>query len=207
MRHIRLAVPLLALLVLGQGAGAQEKKDAASPQQMDPAMAEMMKKWQEAMTPGAPHKLLAGLAGTWKADSKMWFNGPGTPASTAEGKNEASTILGGRFLATRHSSTMMDMPFEGQGLLGFDNVKKKYVQMWVDNLSTAVSTAEGYADSTGNVITLWGVMDEPTTGERDKPVRYVYRLMGKDKYVFEVHDFAFPEPNTKVVEITYTRVK
>lgn len=206
MRQTWFMIPVLAILALAHVARAQEKKDAAAPQ-MDPAMAEMMKKWQEAMTPGAPHKVLASLAGSWKADSKMWWNGPAMPATVAQGKSEASMILGGRFLATSYSSTLMEAPFLGQGLLGYDNTKKKYVQTWVDNMSTAASIAEGYADTSGTVITLWGVMDEPATGERDKPVRYVYRLMGKDKYVFEVHDFAFPEPNTKVVEITYTRVK
>jgi hypothetical protein len=211
MQLVRMGLTFVFILACVSLAGAQEKKDAQqkkdTAQQMDPAMAEMMKKWEEAMTPGAPHKMLAGLAGSWKAESKMWWGGPGTPATTAEGKEEATMVLGGRFLSTTFSGIMMDRPFEGQGLLGYDNTKKKFRQVWVDNFSTGVSVMEGTADQSGNVITLWGMMDEPTTGERDKITKHVYRLAGKDKYVFEIHDFAFPEPNTKVMEITYTRVK
>jgi Protein of unknown function (DUF1579) len=211
MRIVSAGLCLAVSLALSAGAGAQEKKDTLQKKdampQMDSAMAAGMKKWEEAMTPGAPHKMLAGLTGSWKAESKMWWSGPGTEATTAEGRNESTMILGGRFLTSSYTSNLMDRKFEGHGMLGYDNTKKKYIQLWLDNFSTSVSVAEGTADKSGNVITLWGTMDEPMTGERDKIVKYVYRLTGKDKYVFEVHDFSFPEPHTKVMEITYTRVK
>jgi hypothetical protein len=54
---------------------------------------------------------------------------------------------------------------------------------------------------------MWGKMDEPMTGERDKLVKYVTRLMGKDKQVFEIHDLVLPEGQTKVMEAVYTRRK
>jgi len=72
-------------------------------------------------------------------------------------------------------------------------------------MGTTYSTAEGSADQSGKVITLYGKMDEPTTGENDKNVKYVYRLQSKDKYLFEIHDLSLPEGSTKVMEVTYTR--
>ena len=48
---------------------------------------------------------------------------------------------------------------------------------------------------------------ESTTGEHDKNVKYVYRFIDKDKYVFEIHDLAIGEPNTKVIDVVNTRKK
>ena len=56
-------------------------------------------------------------------------------------------------------------------------------------------------------LTMYGKMDEPGTGEHGKNIKYVTRLLGRDKQVFEVHDLAIGEPNTKVMEMTYTRKK
>ena len=67
--------------------------------------------------------------------------------------------------------------------------------------------SEGGFDQSGKVLTTYGKMDEPMTGEHDKNVKYVTRIISPDKFVFEVHDFAMGESNTKVVEVKYTRKK
>jgi len=74
-------------------------------------------------------------------------------------------------------------------------------------MSTAMNHAEGMRDRTGKVLTLYGTMDEPMTGEHDKPVKYVLRVLGPDKHVYEIHDLAIGEPHTMVIEVTYTRKK
>ena len=51
------------------------------------------------------------------------------------------------------------------------------------------------------------LMDEYLTGERDKPVRYTWRLPAPDRRVLEVHDLAIGETDTKVVEVEYARRK
>jgi len=102
---------------------------------------------------------------------------------------------------------MMGMPMTGMGVTGYDNFDKKYVSFWIDNLSTAMYLSEGSIDPAGKVLSLYGKMDEPMTGEHDKNVKYVSRVVDPDKFVFEIHDLAIPEPNTKVVEVVYTRKK
>jgi hypothetical protein len=59
----------------------------------------------------------------------------------------------------------------------------------------------------GTVLTMFGKMDEWMTGEIGKTVKYVFRIVDKNRFVFEVHDMAIGEPNTKVMEITYIRRK
>jgi hypothetical protein len=74
-------------------------------------------------------------------------------------------------------------------------------------MSTMYSTMEGSVDRSGKVFTFYGKMHEWSTGELDKTVKYVLRITSDDKHVFEIHDTYIGEPNTKVLELTYTRRK
>ena len=49
-------------------------------------------------TPGAPHKLLANMAGSWNTKIKSWME-PNNPPMESTGTCEQKMILGGRFLA------------------------------------------------------------------------------------------------------------
>jgi hypothetical protein len=78
----------------------------------------------------------------------------------------------------------------------------------VDSASTAMQTSEGLADRTGKVLTFYGTMDEWMTGEHDKAVKFVFRIIDDDNHVFEMHDLGIVDgdkENTKVIEIRYTR--
>jgi len=48
-------------------------------------------------------------------------------------------------------------------------------------------------------------MDEPMTGEKDKPVQYVWRVVDKKTHIFEIFDPSIKGANTKVVEVTYRK--
>lgn len=193
-------VSLIGMLALSSS--AQEKASTApTPDEMQ----EMMKKWQESMTPGAEHKHLAYFVGSWTAEMKMWMGGPQAPPETVKGTSTLKAVLGGRFIQQEMKSTMMGQPYIGTGLLGYDNFKKAYVGSWVDNMSTAILTMEGSANADRTVYTLEGKSDDPATGQKDKIMRYVWRILDKKTHVFEIHDLAITTGNTKVIEITYKR--
>lgn len=168
---------------------------------------EAMKKWKASIMPGAPHKALDAYEGSWETTTKIWMGGPTAPPSESKGTADIRWILGGRYLEQRVKSGMMGMPMDGYGLTGYDNMNKKYVVFWVDNLSTSMYTAEGAMDQSGKVLTVYGKMDEPMTGEHDKNVKYVTRMIDQNTFVHEIHDLAIGEPNTLVVEVTYRRKK
>ncbi|MGA9119765.1 MAG: DUF1579 domain-containing protein [Bacteroidota bacterium] len=191
---------ILALVLAVPSVLAQEK-------QGDAAMQEMMKKWQEAMTPGAPHKALAGLEGEWNAEVKSWMNGPDAPPSVSQGKCTMKMVFGGRYLEQEFTSEMMNMPFSGMGFTGYDNVNKKYVGFWIDNMSTGMSTMEGSMTPAGDVLTMYGKMDDVTTGEHGKTMKYVTKMEGPDKQVFAVYDLSMDDAKSKMMEIVYTRRK
>jgi hypothetical protein len=72
-------------------------------------------------------------------------------------------------------------------------------------MGTAMSTMEGSMDKGGTTLTMWGKMDEPATGEKDKKVKYVTRIVDKDKHVFESYDVTTFGDKQPVMVITYTR--
>ena len=167
--------------------------------------ADAMKAWQEAATPGKFHKMLDVNVGKWDAEMKMWM-GPGEPVKST-GTEECRWVMGGRYLEQNFKGTAMGMPMEGKGFTGYDNFNKKYVGFWIDNFGTGMATMDGQMDPDGKTLTLNGTMDEPATGQHAKPVRYIARVLDQNTRVFEMHDLTLPEPNTKVMEITYKRKK
>jgi hypothetical protein len=165
---------------------------------------EMMSKWKDFMTPGDMHKKLAMLSGTWKAESKVWMKGPDSLPSISKGTSQKSMVLGGRYLKEEFKGEMMGQPFLGTGYTAYDNLKKKFIETWIDNMGTAISTMEGTLDEEGKVLTLSGKMDDPMTGETDKEVKYVLRIIDKNKHVFEAFDEDSDKPT---MQITYTKKK
>jgi hypothetical protein len=204
MRIRRTAVLLITAFSLLVSATPARSQETGKPAGAGPSMEDAMKIMMQVATPGPQHKQFAELAGTWEASASMFMPGA-PPQPPSKGSNINTAVLGGRYLQSEMHSTMMGMPFNGFGTMGYDNHNKKYFMFWVDDMGTGYSTAEGTADQSGKVITLYGKMDEPTTGENDKNVKYVYRIQSKDKYLFEIHDLSLPDGKTKMMEVTYTR--
>jgi hypothetical protein len=176
------------------------------PQGFDPEMLEMMKKWSEYATPGDTHKELSKYIGDWNTTTKVWMEGQDNPPSESTGTATFAWVLGKRFLQQNFKGSMMGLPMEGIGFLGYDKYKKTFRMSWMDTMSTAINASEGHSRPDGS-IHLWGTMDEFLLDLRDVSVRYVYRWVDDDTFVFTVHDFAYPDGKTTAVEVTYKRVK
>ena len=205
---MRLSIVLCATMILcaalQSNALAQEqgKPDAKAV----PNMQEMMKKYMEAATPGEGHKYLDQLVGKWDVVVRAWMD-PSKPPQESKGTYEVRWILAGRFLYGELTSQLMGMPFKAVDIIGYDNYKKRYVQSHMDNMSTALYTAEGKLDLSRQVMTAFGKMDEVGMDERDKLAKYVTRVLSKDKYVFEAYDEVGGPNEFKALEIVYTRSK
>lgn len=200
---IQVLILVLSMAVIGS-ANAQEKKKTAK---QKPSQEEMMKKWQESMTPGDAHKKLEVLIGTWDAEVKSWMNGPTGEPMVSKATSECTVVLGGRFVEEKVTGDMMNQPFNGIGYTGYDNSKKKYVSVWMDNMGTMMMTMEGTADREGATYTFWGKMDDPMTGAKNKKIKSVTRVIDNDKHVFEYYDVTAYGDKKPVMEITYTRKK
>lgn len=123
----------------------------------------MMENFKKLATPGAPHQLLAGLAGCWTTRTKAWME-PGKPPMEFTGTCEQKMLLGGRYLQQEYTGEMMGEPFSGINLIGFDNLRQMFVSTWIDNMSTGIYYFEGHADADGKTITQEGRYDDPDKG-------------------------------------------
>jgi len=195
---------LVLTLSVSNESFSQEKKKSAK---KTPSEEEMMKRWQESMTPGAQHKMLEESVGTWDAEVKMWMKGPTGEPMVSKGTSESKMVLGGRYLQQDFTGEMMGQPFVGTGFTGYDNFKKKYVSFWIDNMSTGMSTMDGVPDKSGKSVTMWGKMDDPMTGEKGKKIKYVTRFVDKDTQVFETYDVSAHGDKKPTMLITYKRKK
>ena len=161
-----------------------------------------MKKAEAACTPGPAHKALEPLVGDWNAEVKMWM-APDAPPTITKGTAKSTWALKGRFVQQEFSGEFMGKPFRGISFTGYDNVRQKYRSVWIDDMSTTMVTSEGDADSGGKVITFGGNYACAMTGEKNKETKQIYRIVSRDKHVFEMYDPA--QGDAKTMEITYTR--
>jgi hypothetical protein len=203
MRGIKPLAALLALaLLVPVGAAAQEKKPAMPSEE---ERAKMMELWMKLATPGAGHKLLEPIVGSFNVKTVMWEY-PGAPAQESTGTSEHTWVLGGRYVQQTFSGSMMGMPFEGIGYTGYDNYKQQYIGVWMDTLGTSMLISSGKADATGKLMTFTGEWDDAMTGKK-ATIREVFRIVDNDTHTMEMY---MPGPDGKEyrnMEITYTRKK
>lgn len=163
---------------------------------------EEMKAWQALMTPGENHAWLGQMAGDWTTHHTMW-NGPDMPPETMEGKCSKKMILGGRFLESYHTGTMMGMPFEGLSRMGYDNGGKMYLENWIDNFGTGF--LDGKGERKDNTLTMNGIYSSQMNG-MDITYRLVTTFIDKDSHKLEMYRGG-PSGEMKTMEIIYKRVK
>ncbi len=165
-------------------------------------MQAMMELHKKLGTPGAPHKLLAGMAGSWATKTKGWMD-PSKPPMESAGTCEQKMILGGRFLQQEYNGEMMGSPFAGIGVTGYDNHTKKYVSTWMDSMGTGIYLFEGTASADGKTITQESHYDDPFRGPMTW--RSVTKIVDKNTHVFEMYGIDKNGKEEKMMEITYTR--
>ena len=197
MRLAPLTLICLCIVLTAIPAFATDKK---ADKQMDPqAMMEMYKKLA---TPGEPHKLFASLAGNWTTKSKTWME-PDKPPIESTDSAEMKMLLDGRFLKQKFTGEMMGQPFSGIGIDGYDNLRKKYVTVWIDTMGTGIFLMEGTASADGKTITLEGQHDEPGGGKMSH--RAVWKIIDQNTQTFDMYGTHHGGKEMKVMEIAYTR--
>jgi len=131
------------------------------------------------------HAYLKNFAGEWEITAKGWMQ-PGAQPTVSKGSGVGELILGGRFIKLEFKGIMFGQPFEGLQVLGYDNMKKKYISFWIDNSSTSFYLNEGSLDKSGKVLTDTGLWPDPMTGGQTK-VRAVTRVVSNNEYTYELY--------------------
>ena len=161
-----------------------------------------MKAMMAYSTPGDNHKMLGKMAGTWSAAVTFWMQPGAAPmTSTATAVNEM--IMGGRYLQSKNTGTMMGQPFEGLGITGYDNAKKIFIATWVDNFGTGILTMNGKWDDAGKAIVFTGTEVDPATG-KEMSYRQVVRNPDDNTQIMEMYN-TMGGQEFKSMEIKYVR--
>jgi hypothetical protein len=168
------SIPILALVgaafVLGQ-ATAQEQGDP-------PAQGWMQK--------GEPHRLMAESVGEFDVSGELWM-GPGGPPMPYRATAKRELVLGGNFIKETFRGSWAGQPFEGWLLSGYDTVRKRHCNIWMDNFSPVPSFSfGGEVDGkrvfegedpnplTGKLTKTWSTLE---TDENDKTVMSTYWVL------------------------------
>jgi hypothetical protein len=158
--------------------------------------------WTEAATPNENHKLLEHFVGNWDVTTKIYM---GPEPTVSKGRSTSMMILAGRFVTDEFHGDMMNMPFEGHGVTGYDNIKKKFVGGWVDNMGTGIFVHEGTYDPAKKEFTFLGEFAAPTGGVIKS--RMVIVLDNPDQHRTTMYHTVKDQPEMKVMELVYNRAK
>jgi hypothetical protein len=213
-----LSIVLAAVLIVpptfAQETAGSPTTSSASVTSAQPDQAEMMKQMMELSKLNENHKMLTDSVGTWSYTVKMWMDGDSSKKpEESKGTAVRKSIMEGRFV-TMDVTGKMEMPgadgkkkemtFKGMGLEGYDNVKKKFVGTWMDNMGTGIMTSEGDYDPATKSFTYTGEF-EMMPGMKQK-IREVVKMVDKDHMTFEWYEDHRGQ-EVKTMEINYTRKK
>lgn len=192
---------VFGLIALNSTASAGEQADKNTSM---PDHDAMMEKYKEYSTPNENHKILEAFVGDWDYTVKFWMT-PGSEPEVSNGTSTIKSIMGGRFIKQKTEGTSMGQPFEGMGIMGYDNEKKKYEAVWIDNMGTGMAKDSGTYDPTTKTFTEEGTFSCPMEGE--KTYRSVTKILGKDSFTYEWYMNGPDDKEFRAMEIIYTRKK
>jgi Protein of unknown function (DUF1579) len=153
---------------------------------------------QDFPKPGPEHEKLKELEGNW--DAVMEMAGQQSKATATY-----KSICGGMWLASEFQGDLGGLKFEGHGLDGYDQSKKKYVSVWVDSIENAPLISEGDYDSKGKLLVMTGESLGPD-GKAQK-VKTTTETKDKDHLTFKMYMNRPDGQEQLVFTIEYTRRK
>jgi hypothetical protein len=98
------------------------------------------------------------------------------------------------------------MPFEGHGTLGYDNARKVFESMWIDNMGTGVIKMTGPWDAATKSVTLTGKMIDPgTLTETD--FKEIFTVVDDNTQTMAMYSHDQVGKEFKVMEMKFSRKK
>jgi hypothetical protein len=204
-----------------EGAKAEPAKPAAGHEGMKPddkkpgdagAMSkeqmEAMQRWENYAKTGEEHRRLEDFVGKWNCDVKFWMPGAPEP-EMMKATADWHWILNKHFLeetVNGPADQPGQPPFEGRGLMGYDNLKKEYVSIWIDNMGTGFQIAHGPAAKDPNNFTFEAEASDPMSNNKNAKYRCTVNVIDKNKHVYTQFGPGPDGKEYKQLEITYTRM-
>lgn len=190
--YLYLGALLITLLSCKDNVKVEVSKDKTDtvatemPEAPKPDSATVAKAWEAYMTPSKAHEMLTKDTGIWHSELTFWSpDSPEPMKSTATATYKM--ILGGKYQEGTFSGDMMGMPFEGKGIVAYDNAKEEFISTWIDNMGTGMFISRGKYDETSKTLTLLGTMVDPVT-KKEKQVKEIVTYIDNDNQKMEMFD-------------------
>src|SRR5262245_43395873 len=116
--------------------------------------------------PGPEHELLKQAEGTWDMTFK---------SGDDKGTTTCKLGLGGLWLFDDAKASFGGSAFEGRGATSYDPHKKKYINIWIDSMSTSPLISEGTYDKSTKTMTLVGNMTTPDGKNMKATLTTIYK--------------------------------
>jgi hypothetical protein len=212
MRPTRLRRGVLALLLVlaappSWPAGASERAPAAAqvprpPAVPAPGIEEEIVRYMAVSRPGAEHRWLDPLVGSWTVDLRWQVAGQAETRVT--GTSENRWILDGRFLLCESTAGEGPSRIDAMTIFGFDNRQNKYFALGLHNLATYIMQLSGSYDPSTHSFLLSGRERNEVTGGV-VVYRELLSIEGPDRYVLRVYSDVPGRSPVKVLEAVYAR--
>lgn len=199
------ALPVIALFLATPAYSADKTQATTKPTKfLEHADVE---KIVERGNPSDALEILAPLTGRWDYKAAMWAVAGAEPDWTT-GKMSSRMILGNRFLSSELNGSYnvggQDIPVNGQGLIGYDAVKKSFSTSWVDTLNTGMMTGSAKYDEKKKVLTETGKFINPLTAAEES-YRTEVGFTDSESYKRTIFATGKNGKERKFMEIEYSR--
>jgi uncharacterized protein DUF1579 len=196
-KYVFIRCVLSVSFVLGSGYAAHAQSGGKAP--AAPPSAAM-----EAMALGPQHAALGALVGNWDVDIVL---GDGAaPAQHSKGKAEYAWVVKGRWLGCRLTGSIFGAPYEQFTILGYDSYAKNIVEVSVESADNSMLMSRGsFADPGQPVTSLFGELDEYTSGVLHQPYKVVLNRVSADKHITTIVGFDDAGKEVKKLQLTFHR--
>lgn len=168
---------------------------------------ELRRKAMEMMGPGPEHVRLTNLRGHWDVEVRTWPS-PGADPVVSAGRAVNTAVLGGRFLQSTWTASIMGMEVENLTMLGFDRRNGRYTAIVFDTFGTYSVSASGHHDAATGAIRLRGEESESSLGDSHR-FSFVLELIDAGHYTWSLHFHDSPASSGaadfKMMEIRFSK--
>jgi hypothetical protein len=146
--------------------------------------------------PGPEHAKLKESEGAWDATIKSM-------GGESKGMLSCKVGLGGLWLLEHFQGNFDGMSFEGHGATSYDPAKKKYINIWIDSMSTSPMVSEGTYDQSTKTMTMVGNMPMPEGKSMKVTMLTVHK--DADTRIFTMNAAGPDGKDFEMMQITYKR--